>query len=217
MEKIKGSQSELRLIIIGAILGAVPIVAVTYINNSHEDQRIIAQAKVARQNFEIEKCREEIDRFIHNYENFKAETNVIIKNLSKMPIITLEDFYAPDVNSNNFYLKEEDLKKRFTNLGNLVGLLQNNYFELTSIHRISIPENVIAPINGIYTSLRMWNQLDNEKHSAFPISNLIYPAPHWYPNPDLIPPKDQLKFLNFSRRSYIFWSTSTMCIWGGRS
>ena len=164
MEKIKGSQSELRLIIIGAILGAVPIVAVTYINNSHEDQRIIAQAKVARQNFEIEKCREEIDRFIHNYENFKAETNVIIKNLSKMPIITLEDFYAPDVNSNNFYLKEEDLKKRFTNLGNLVGLLQNNYFELTSIHRISIPENVIAPINGIYTSLRMWNQLDNEKH-----------------------------------------------------
>ena len=65
--------------------------------------------KSCRQNFEIEKCREEIViRFIHNYENFKAETNVIIKNLSKMPIITLEDFYrqAPCSTQIIFILKQ---------------------------------------------------------------------------------------------------------------
>ena len=192
----KNFSTELKLLIIGVFVGAIPTLVVTWINNQGEDKRILTQTMVARQNIEIEKSRVEIENFIRILSEYKVEANIILRNLMKSNVISpvnAKYTYAPDLSFKNFNLDDKTVGEKGANLvQKITPELQDMYFQLRVMENIPIDENIMSVVNGLNWIILQW--IGHRKDSTPWKFNYEPYFPAWYPQEDLeLPPKEPYK------------------------
>ncbi len=196
MNKTKDFSTELKLLLIGIFVGAIPTLAGIWINNQGEDKRILTQAMIVRQNIEIEKSRVEIENFIRILSEYKAEANIILRNLMKSNVISpvnAKYTYAPDLSFKNFNLDDKTVGEKGANLvQKITPELQDIYFQLRVIENVPVDESIMSVVNGLNWIILQWIGHHND-----PTSSKFNYEPYfsaWYPQEDLeLPPKEPYK------------------------